>query len=269
MTYSLFINTFTNQKYKMLPSYNIIGKNRLHFETIDSTNDFALELLSKTNPIEGTVVTADFQSMGKGQYGRVWQGMAHQNIAASVILYPNFLLPSEQFYLSKAIALGVKNFVEKRGISGVTVKWPNDIYIENKKTSGILIQNILTGNTYKVAIAGIGINVLQSTFDPQIPNPTSLLLNGLSEKVLLENLYESFFHELNLHYQLLKERNFELIDELYNNALWNKNQEVYFEVDGQKKSAELLKVGVDGKLELKDDFGRIVKYHHGEIKILV
>ncbi len=253
----------------MLPSYNIIGKNRLHFETIDSTNDFALELVSKTNPIEGTVVTSDFQSLGKGQYGRVWHGMAHQNIAASIILYPTFLLPSEQFYLSKAIALGVKTFVEKKGIANVSIKWPNDIYIDNKKTAGILIQNILTGSNYKVAIAGIGINVLQTDFDPQITNPTSMILNGLSENSTLDDLYESLFLELEIYYQLLKNRNFTKIDELYNGALWNKNHIVVYEQDGQRKSAKLLNVGDDGKLEMEDEMGKKMKFHHGEIKILV
>ena len=253
----------------MLPSYNIIGKNRLHFETIDSTNDFALELVSKTNPIEGTVVTSDFQSLGKGQYGRVWHGMAHQNIAASIILYPTFLLPSEQFYLSKAIALGVKTFVEKKGIVNVSIKWPNDIYIDDNKNAGILIQNILTGSTYKVAIAGIGINVLQTVFDPQIPNPTSLILNGLSANSTLDDLYESLFLDLNIYYQILKNRHFKKIDELYNDALWKRNHVVLYEQDGQTKRAKLLNVGDDGKLEIEDEMGRKIKFHHGEIKILV
>ena len=110
---------------------------------------------------------------------------------------------------------------------------------------------------------------MQNVFDPQIPNPTSLILNGLSANSTLDDLYESLFLDLNIYYQILKNRHFKKIDELYNDALWKRNHVVLYEQDGQTKSAKLLNVGDDGKLEIEDEMGRKIKLHHGEIKILV
>lgn len=88
-----------------------IGKVIHHFEQLPSTNSFANDLLAKNKPSEGTVISASNQVAGKGQHGSIWETSANQNITLSVILYPTFLLPKHQFWLSQAVALAVRDFV--------------------------------------------------------------------------------------------------------------------------------------------------------------
>ena len=254
----------------MLPSNNIIGKNRLHFETITSTNDFAIEWASKTNPIEGSVVSADFQSSGKGQYGRVWQGMAHKNIALSIVLYPLFLAPKEQYYLSKAVSLGVYDFFISLGMQNVSIKWPNDLYIDDDKICGILIQNVLTSSVYKLAIVGIGINVFQEEFDPDIPNASSLFLKGLDRQKSIRQLEDLLFEHMDRAYAHIVDKKFEFIDTMYNDLLWNKSQNINYEVleTGKTYLGKIIDVTSQGQLRIENELKQLDTYQHGSIKFL-
>lgn len=146
----------------------------LHLEETESTNTYALNLLSKNKPSEGTVVSTLNQTAGRGQVGSNWFSEPGKNIAISVILYPVFLPVRDQFLLNQAISLAVFGFVSRFIPSGVKIKWPNDILVNEKKIAGILIQNTLTNTAFQSSIAGIGINVNQILFREDIPNPTSL-----------------------------------------------------------------------------------------------
>ena len=151
-----------------------VGKVWMHLPALDSTNTYALELLSKSNPAEGTVISADFQRQGRGQLGSSWQAEAGQNIITSFILYPVFISPRHQFHFNQAIALSVYDFVSAQVSATVRIKWPNDIYVDDKKLGGILIQNNVSPNSIKSSVAGIGINVNQLHFPENLPNPCSL-----------------------------------------------------------------------------------------------
>ena len=116
-----------------------LGKNVISLSEIESTNDYAKQLLAESKQIEGTLITADFQSKGKGQMGNEWKSEAGKNIIASYILHPHFLSADKQFYLNMAVALGVKEFCEVATSLFAQIKWPNDILVEEKKVAGILI----------------------------------------------------------------------------------------------------------------------------------
>jgi len=109
---------------------------RIH-ET-DSTNNYAAnQLLTKRLP-EGVVFIADSQIVGRGQASSSWESEPNKNLTFSILLYPDFLAISRQFELSKAISLGVADFLNDQ-TQRVSIKWPNDIYLENRKVAGILI----------------------------------------------------------------------------------------------------------------------------------
>ena len=132
------------------------GAKHYHLSEIDSTNNYALNLLSKSTPAEGTTISADFQTHGRGQYGRDWLSESTKNLLSSIILYPDFLPANEQFSLSKAVSLAVRNCINSFLPSKeIRIKWPNDIYCDDKKIAGILIQNLLTGNKINVSVIGI------------------------------------------------------------------------------------------------------------------
>ena len=158
-----------------------VGKVFYHFANLDSTNRYALNLASKNNPSDGTVISTYNQSEGRGQIGSKWESEPDKNISISIIFYPDFLKIQQQFFLNQAISLALYDFIAKYIDYGVNVKWPNDIYIKDYKISGILMQNILTSSVYKAAIIGIGVNINQSEFISDAPNPTSLNIEtGLS-----------------------------------------------------------------------------------------
>ena len=160
-----------------------VGKVAIYLEQTDSTNTYAKKLLSKSKPTEGTVIYAGQQVAGRGQIGSKWQSDAHKNILSSVILYPNFLLASQQFALNKVTSLAVIYLLQEYlSEENLYIKWPNDIYINDKKIGGILIENSLKGTYLQNSVIGIGLNINQEKFDSTLPNPTSLLLATAQEQ---------------------------------------------------------------------------------------
>ena len=148
------------------------------FEMLPSTNQYAQELLSKSKPVEGTVISAQNQHAGRGQIGSSWEAAPGQNLTLSIILYPQFLAIQHQFQLNQSISLGVRDFIAKYVQKPVKIKWPNDIYVNDNKIAGILIQNTLAGQKISSSIIGIGININQKEFITNPPNPTSLALEN-------------------------------------------------------------------------------------------
>lgn len=193
-----------------------IGKVYHRFDELPSTNDWAAELLAKSKPPEGTVVGADSQSAGRGQFGSRWESAAGQNLTLSVILYPDWLEAHAQFYLSMAVALSLRDTVHG---AWCTVKWPNDLYLGNRKAAGILIQNALSGQYLQSSVVGIGLNVNQIQFDPALPNPTSLAL-FFGKKFDLDEVAGRLFECLERRYLQLKSGHRAVIKAEYEQSLF-------------------------------------------------
>jgi BirA family biotin operon repressor/biotin-[acetyl-CoA-carboxylase] ligase len=152
-----------------------VGKELHGFFSLPSTNTYATKLLSKSNPAEGTVILTYNQTAGRGQIGSKWESAPDKNVSMSVILYPKFLAAREQFNLNAVVSLAIFDAVSLY-VKDVKVKWPNDIYIGKKKVAGVLIQNTLIGKNIQSSVVGIGLNVNQTEFTSDAPNPTSLKL---------------------------------------------------------------------------------------------
>ncbi|WP_259016732.1 biotin--[acetyl-CoA-carboxylase] ligase [Emticicia fluvialis] len=146
------------------PKTLFIGKNTIYLPSCHSTNDVAAEKIQNEKIFDGTLVITSDQTAGRGQRGNTWETMPGQNITMSVILKPDFLSAADQFNLNIAVSLGVHLFLSKYIQAGLTVKWPNDIYVGNRKIAGILIENSLAGSRLSHAIVGIGVNINQLSF---------------------------------------------------------------------------------------------------------
>src|SRR3954462_13950029 len=133
-----------------------------------------MEMLHQGNSKHGTVYFAYQQFAGKGQRGKSWQTHSGENVIISVVLDTSSLHVSSPFTLSIAIALGVYDFFKSFVFNNLFLKWPNDLYYNDRKTGGILIENIFRGKDWQNAVAGIGININQTVFDPSIANAISL-----------------------------------------------------------------------------------------------
>jgi BirA family biotin operon repressor/biotin-[acetyl-CoA-carboxylase] ligase len=249
----------------------IIGSEIIEMETINSTNEFAINFCKENRAINGTIIYSKEQTAGKGQDGNFWESESGKNLSISIILKPMFLEASMCYLLNKTIALGVADFIKEKLPSLqdlVKIKWPNDIYIQNKKVAGILIHNSFFGNDFSESIVGIGININQTFFASNAPNPVSLIqMSNLNYdiKICLEELS----HFLEKRYRLLCDTKFESINEAYRLDLYRLNVWSYFIVNNQKIYAKILGVSEFGKLIIEQKSKEIIEFDLKEISFII
>ena len=152
----------------------------MYIKTTNSTNTLLKELLAKGEwPNGERFIYAGYQTAGRGQTGNSWESEKDKNLICSILLPPNKNLYFLNIAVGVAIIRVIQSFVfERSGLcslsEAVSIKWPNDIYWKDKKLAGILLENAIIGNEVKYAIAGIGLNVNQTEFVSNAPNPVSL-----------------------------------------------------------------------------------------------
>lgn len=225
-----------------------VGKVFLDFPDLPSTNQYAQHLLAKSKPIEGTVISTFHQHAGRGQIGSSWESEPFKNISLSVIFYPHFLSAQEQFALNLAFSLGVREFIAKYIEKSVKVKWPNDIYVNNRKICGILIQNTLAGSQVQSCILGIGINVNQIFFSEKVPNATSFSIETATNFPLYD-LIEVLCHEIEKRYLGLKNYQRAALQEEYYRHLYRYGEEAFFKrSDGSVFGGVITGIDSNGKL---------------------
>ena len=243
----------------------LIGIKLYHFEELDSTNDYASQLIAKNKPIEGTVIIADHQTQGKGQYGRKWSAEAKLNLTMSVILYPQ-LNVDRQFDLNIISSLAICECLKTTYRVNAKIKWPNDIYVQDKKICGILIKNNLMGQYIHQSIIGIGLNVNQDRFDPTIPNPTSLKA-VLNETIDLKSLRQNLFRTLDKYYSMLTNERHQLLD-LYHNKLYKIDTIISY-LKGDKIFSGMLRgVSQEGQI-LIQHLHETKAFNLSEIKLII
>ncbi len=232
-----------------------IGKVLLHHQQLESTNQYALELISKSNPSEGTVISASEQTIGRGQVGRYWESEAQKNLTVSIILHPRFILPQQQFKLNQAIALGVFDCITKYIANGLKVKWSNDIYIHDRKIAGILVQNTLSSRRISSSVVGIGLNVNQTQFSAKLPNPTSLALEtGTSWN--LQEVLSQLCQSIERRYLQAKRGEFDLLHRDYLQQLYRYGEEaLYRRPSGAVFQGKITGIGPTGKLCIEHQGG--------------
>ena len=158
----------------------ILGAPLIELSTIDSTNIYAMAQIKEGLAKSGSCFRADYQTHGKGQHGRIWESNKGQNLLCSYILELKELEPhkkwepKDQIGFSAAIALGIRAFFDTYTKGDTRIKRPNDIYWRDRKAGGILIENLLRGTEWTWSVIGIGININQTAFSPDAPNPVSL-----------------------------------------------------------------------------------------------
>ncbi len=244
----------------------MIGKTIIKLATVDSTNLY-LNNLCKTKDIEeGTLIVANEQISGRGQLNNKWESIPGENLLLSFIIYPHFLGAENQFMLSKVAALGVFDFLSKY-IENVKIKWPNDIYVGDKKIAGILIENSLRGASISSSIVGVGLNINQTIFSKEILNPTSLKIET-KQTFDLEELLPELCKNFNSKYNELKTGINKNIDNQYIEHLY-KYRELgkYRDADGQF-TAKIVGIDESGRLCIVDSTNQSRKYAFKEIEFL-
>ncbi len=231
----------------------------MKFGVIASTNDLAKELIQNQQAEEGMVIWADEQLSGRGQQGTTWESQSGQNLLCTLILQPSFLSIEQQVYLNMAIALALCEAIQAYVPQKVYIKWPNDIYVEEQKVAGILIENTLQGNALKYAIIGFGINVNQQTHSHAQAASISLLLGV---EVNRELLLSDVLSQIERQYTFLRLKQFEKLRTNYHQNLLGWNQLRTFDVGDGAFEAHVEGVDEHGRLLLKHEG----KTHHYLVK---
>jgi BirA family biotin operon repressor/biotin-[acetyl-CoA-carboxylase] ligase len=224
-----------------------------YFDELTSTIDEARD--PKYGP--GDVVAAEYQSAGRGQRGKRWSGAAGESLLFSVVLDSSFLRVDEQFAVLQSVALALVDTFRDYGL-GAKIKWPNDIYIGDRKVVGVLIDHTLgPGGMLSRSGAGIGINVNQRTFDDWIPNPTSMALEAGREfdrRELLERFHERLMSRFG---SLRKGEGRESLRRDYHEAIYRLDRESRFALpDGTEFTGTIRGVDAGGELVIETKSGK-------------
>lgn len=245
-----------------------VGKIIHHFEHLPSTNAYCTDFITKNKPSEGTVISASNQTAGRGQHGSIWESRANQNLTLSIILYPTFLLPKHQFWLSQSVALGVRDFIAANIDKKVWIKWANDVYIGNKKVAGILIQNAISGSSINNSIIGIGININQSEFGFEGNQRATSLLLATQKLQNLDSLRQELFWHIETRYLQLKRNDIHKIQSDYMDVLYQYKERKEYELPtGERFMGTIEGIAPNGQLVIKRN-GVLLKFNIKEVRFL-
>ena len=151
------------------------------YDTVESTNDEARKAVGELDNL--SVIAARCQTAGRGQGDHKWHSRPGENLTFTVVLKfgEGALAPldaKDMILITETVTLALRRYLLRKRVSA-RIKWPNDIYVGDRKVCGILIENILHGREVSASMVGIGLNLNQTEFPPDLPNPVSLsLLTG-------------------------------------------------------------------------------------------
>tara|TARA_R110002050_G_scaffold200591_1_gene335507 strand:- start:51741 stop:52487 length:747 start_codon:yes stop_codon:yes gene_type:complete len=242
------------------------GKIHTHVEETTSTNELAALALKSAKVIEGAMFSANNQTKGKGQRGRVWESHPGQNILVSYVFFPVFLKASEQFALIKAVSLTVKDLLDKYLMDKVKIKWPNDIYVNDLKIAGILIESSMKGDYMGSSIIGIGLNVNQKNFG-NVENGTSVILE--TGKGCDVNMFRNeLSYHLERRYRMLK-KDPKSMDGEYQNALYRRNIKTKYLINDSEKEMTLIGVDDLGQIVLQNDMKQQIAFAMHQVRMII
>ena len=234
-----------------------------------STNTY-LSRLAATLP-GGTVIYTPSQTAGRGQKGNSWESEDGKNLTFSMLLKRPPVKARDQFYLSEAAALAVVEALTAEAGDGFAVKWPNDVYWQDKKICGMLLENSLDGCDIATCIVGIGLNVNQERFLSDAPNPVSLI-NITGREHDLEALLKRVCARIEQLVDSLDDDNARAdLHQRYMAALYRNDGQLYPWEDaaGHRLMASVAGIAPDGTLTLQHEDGTRHDYLFKEVKHII
>jgi len=233
----------------------------------DSTNLYLRKLLNESDLPNFFCVYADFQTSGRGQKGTVWESNRGENLLFSFLIHSEKIPIEKQFLLSEIVSIGICNALKHSGLD-VKIKWANDIFYQNKKLSGILIETIIVGEKMKYAIVGVGLNVNQIEFSENLPNVVSL--RQIFEKKLdCQAILKNILIEISILFENFDVKNFDDLQKKYFELLYRNSGYHLFEEKNEKFYAKILSVGSDGCLKLLTDNNLEKSFYFKEVKFVI
>lgn len=228
----------------------------MYISSTNSTNTLMRELLAKREwPEEELFLYAGYQTAGRGQTGNGWESEPDKNLICSILL-PNKNL----YFLNIAVSVAIIRLIGEP----FTIKWPNDIYYRDKKLAGILLENAIVGSTVKYSIAGVGLNVNQTKFTSDAPNPVSLKqITGKTYDIdqLMKDLFEAVKAVLNEPEERIWSK--------YKDHLYRREGFWPYEDQNGRFEAQIKDVLPTGEIILQDKQGNERIYHFKQIRYVL
>ena len=240
---------------------SFLSKNFIKLNEVDSTSNFLMKLNKTKKCSETIVVTADYQTNGKGRRGNSWESKYGKNLLVSILINHDLNI-EDQFKFSALISLSLRELISFYLDEEVFVKWPNDIIVDNRKIAGCIIENIVVEQKIKTSVIGMGININQLKFKKYFPEATSLAkikncefdINQIKNKLL--QLIEEFYLKID-----------DDIVKVYNKYLFKKNKSFDFMINEKKDEGVIVSVNNQGELLIRKN-KKVKKVKVNQIKYL-
>lgn len=249
------------QKKHLMKDWKIIKVNEC-----PSTNSLMKEKKKEGELSDKTAIMTDFQSSGRGQGKNVWYSDRGKNLLASFYRKTD-LKADKHFMLTIMASLAIMDTLKEGGISS-KIKWPNDIYVENRKIAGILIENSLMQSQIHDTIVGIGLNINQIEFPEIIPNPVSIA-HVIQKEIEINNILETFIDKFDSFYNRTQNGDGEELFHEYNENLFRLKEWKIFEYQEHNFNGQIRGVMPDGRLIVETESGALKHFLFGEVKYVI
>ena len=224
-----------------------IGKQLFYYESCDSTNKIATQLVRQGAVQHGALIFTEFQTQGRGQQQKTWESASGDNLTFSLVLFPNLAI-KHFFRLNILVSLAVAEAMDNWVKDEIKIKWPNDIFYQDHKLGGILIQNNLQGTRVKSSVVGIGINVNQIHFN----YPRAISLTNIRNQIInREELLNEILIRLESTWEELLTRDLTKLEREYSARLYGKGLRKTFEDNNGLFQGVITGVDEQGRLIIK------------------
>ena len=249
----------------MKPQY--FGSHIIQIDRVSSTNNYAAKLLNQTKIPFGAVIMAQFQDDGRGQRGAVWQSKSGENLLFSAILDGSLMKECPPFYLSKCVAVSIKDTLSFFLKHKIHLKWPNDVLVERRKIAGVLIESQWKGNNLFSSIIGVGLNVNQTHFEYGF-DATSMKLLSANDYDLKEVL-QVLCTKLNFNFNRILSKEYSDLQQDYLSSLYKYNEKTHFKIGDKLEEVVLKDVNENGMVSLEMLGGKIKEYDFSQARQII
>lgn len=242
----------------------LVGRDYKILPEVTSTNTAVKELNQEQELPEGFCLLSDYQTSGRGQYGKQWDSEPGQNLLMSLLLRPVFLSASESYRLTMSVCLALHDLGLELGFDSY-IKWPNDWFYGEQKIAGVLAESSLRGSRMENCIVGIGINVRQKKF----PHPQATSLSKIiGQDLEVQDVFEKLAVHLDNRYQQLRFGQYQGQHCEFESILYGRDQWVPVLRDGQKLRLRCEGVNPGGELKVTWQDGRQETLQHQSIRFV-
>ena len=238
--------------YKFSAKSTFLGKKFHYLPECHSTNDVLMDLSKLNQAIHGELICTDFQTNGKGQRANTWESKPSQNLLFSFLIKDKAIKLNNQFCLTILTSLGLIEVLKSSlNRNKIEIKWPNDIFINNKKTGGILLESRICSEQLNTVVVGVGLNIDQLTFSSETATSTRACGIGYSREDFLSMFIEVFE---NRWFDFIKNPHLKyLIEDYYRYLRWYQQWRI-FQVNNLNIVRKILGIDESGRLLVTDGF---------------